>query len=142
MNYQKGKVGEIIDKMGELLDTTGAPGIVINMVFKKPTESPINNKAFMFAEVDGDAGEKGIIMLLQDPETGLYDPIQVVYEDMGKNKFMINPLVEAYYSIEDTMVLLSALDSFVHGVDNPDVMIVKDNDYVQPTPAPAKRTLH
>jgi len=102
------------------------------------TESKLKDRTFAFGTAVSDDGEGGIIVLEVNLD-GTYGPLQVVFESIKSGKLEINVLdKDRYAGIDDTMLLLATLDSYINKNGNPDLRFIEGLNKDPET----KRVLH
>lgn len=138
MNYIPGDINKLINDLALHLEEHNKPVTIITIMFKKPTESKLKDRTFAFGTASSDDGEAGIIVLEVNLD-GTYGPLQVVFESIKSGKLEINVLdKERYVEIDDTLLLLTTLDSYINDHTNPDLRFIKGLS----TDPETKRVLH
>ena len=138
MDYIPGDINKLINDLALYLEEHNKPVVTITMMFKKQTESKLKDRTFAFGTASSDDGEAGIIVLEVNLD-GTYGPTQVVFESIKSGNLEINVLdKDRYVEIDDTLLLLTTLDSYINENGNPNLRFIKNLNADPET----KRVLH
>lgn len=125
---QKGRLNALIVALDDYLESKGVPSVVITLILKKAVNHRLNNESFMYSPVSGEDNALGVCILQGSIELG-WDPVIVVSEDLPTGRTIVTPVDEdKCYSVDETALLISMLDSYINNTPNEHLRIFSAKD--------------